>query len=114
MVHFDPTLRTPVCSTETSIGTSDRTNAEHFGDRQLIRAELACLPRGIVPVVDWFLLATAHHQAGEKADARACYEHAAGSISAVADGRQWTQLFREASSLLGIRRFFSRARVSFS
>jgi tetratricopeptide (TPR) repeat protein len=53
--------------------------------------------------VDWFLLAMAHHQVGEKADARACYEHAAGSISAVAHGRQWSQLNREASTLLGIR-----------
>jgi uncharacterized protein HemY len=53
--------------------------------------------------VDWFLLAMGHHQAGEKADARACYERAAGSISAAAHGRQWSQLYREASSLIGIR-----------
>jgi eukaryotic-like serine/threonine-protein kinase len=53
--------------------------------------------------VDWFVLAMAHHQAGEKADARASYEHATGSVSAVAHGRQWSQLHREASTLLGIR-----------
>ena len=52
---------------------------------------------------DWFLLATAHHQSGEKADARACYEHVAGSISAVANGRQLRRVYREASTLLGIQ-----------
>jgi eukaryotic-like serine/threonine-protein kinase len=52
---------------------------------------------------DSLILAMAHHQLGEEAEARACFQHAGGSNAAVTHGQSWRRLYAEASAVLGTR-----------
>jgi tetratricopeptide (TPR) repeat protein len=52
---------------------------------------------------DLLVLAMAHHQAGETAEAQACYERAASSITRVTRARETQRLQAEAQALFGHR-----------